>query len=72
VGSELVRVAVVPNEIEAEQIRAMLGLEGIDSMQRLTDYGAGSVDAGTSMAGAREILVRAKDLETARELIADG
>jgi hypothetical protein len=72
VSTELVRLTIVPNEIEAEQICAMLGLEGIDSMQRLTDYGAGTIDAGASMAGAREILVRAQDLETARALIADG
>jgi hypothetical protein len=69
VSTELVRLTIVANEIEAEQIRSMLGLEGIDSMQRLTDYGAGTVDAGTSMAGAREILVRAGDLEAARALV---
>ena len=68
---ELVRLTIVPNEIEAEQIRAMLGLEGIESMQRLTNYGSGSIDAGTSMAGAREILVRQEDLEAARALV-DG
>ncbi len=40
-------------------------------MQRLTDYGAGSIDAGTGPSGWREILVRPNDLETARALIAD-
>jgi hypothetical protein len=68
---ELVRLTVVPNEIEAEQIRSLLGFEGIESIQRLTDYGAGSIDAGTSQVGEREILIRANDLETARELIAE-
>jgi hypothetical protein len=64
---ELVRLTIVPNEIEAEQIRSLLGFEGIDSMQRLIDYGAAAiVDAGTSMAGAREILVKPEDLESAR------
>jgi len=68
---ELVRLTVVLNEIEAEQIRSLLGFEGIESMQRLTDYGAGSIDAGTGPSGWREILVRPNDLETARALIAD-
>jgi Putative prokaryotic signal transducing protein len=66
---ELVRLTIVPNEIEAEQIRSLLDLEGIQSMHRLTSYGAGSIDAGTSMAGAREILVKQDDLEAARALI---
>jgi hypothetical protein len=69
---ELVRLTVVPNEIEAEQLRSLLRFEGIESMQRLTDYGAGSIDAGTSQTGQREILVHANDLETARALIAEG
>jgi hypothetical protein len=60
---------IVPNEIEAEQIRSLLELEGIEAMYRLTNFGAGAIDAGASQAGAREILVRPEDLETARALI---
>jgi hypothetical protein len=67
--AEPVQLMIVPNEIEAEQIRAMLELEGIEAMHRLTNFGAGAIDAGSSMAGAREILVRPEDLETARALV---
>jgi hypothetical protein len=69
---DLVRLTVVSNEIEAEQIRSLLDFEGIKSMQRLTDYGAGMIDAGTGSAGAREILVRTEDLDEARDLITAG
>ena len=68
---DLVRLTVVSNEIEAEQIRSILGLEGIDSMQRVTNLGAGSLDGSSGMGGSREILVRPDDLETARALIAE-
>ena len=68
---DLVRLTVVPNEIEAEQIRSILGLEGIDSMQRVTNLGAGSLDGSSGMGGPREILVRPADLETAQALIAE-
>ena len=68
---DLVRLTVVPNEIEAEQIRSILGLEGIDSMQRVTNLGAGSLDGSSGMGGPREILVRPDDLETAQALIAE-
>lgn len=66
---ELVRLTIVPNEIEAEQLRSVLGLEGIDSMQRETDFGW---DGIPGMAGPREILVRPEDLEAARTLIQGG
>lgn len=68
-GSELVRLTVVANEPVAEMIRGLLRTEGIDSMQRKTDLAAGMADASPSAFGPREILVRAEDLETARELI---
>jgi Putative prokaryotic signal transducing protein len=71
VSTELVRLTIVPNEIEAEQVRALLSFEGVPSMQRITDPGYGLADE-TSPAGPREILVRAEDLENARALIADG
>lgn len=68
---DLVRLITARNEIEAEQIRSLLRLEGIESMQRLTDFGAGSIDGTTGMAGPREILVLEKDLEVARVLISE-
>ena len=67
--AEPVRLTIVANEFEAETIRGLLQTEGIESIQRLTDLGAGTIDAGTSSYGAREILVRTEDLEQARELI---
>jgi hypothetical protein len=69
VEDELVRLTVVPNETEAELMRGLLATEGIESMQRPTDFAAGALD-GWGPGGAREILVRAADLEAARELIA--
>ena len=68
-STELVRLTVVSNELEAEQLRSLLRFEGMESIQRLTDFGSGTVDAGTSSYGAREVLVRAEDLERARELL---
>jgi hypothetical protein len=66
---ELVRLTVVPSEPEAELLRGLLATEGIESIQRPTDFAAGALD-GWAAGGAREILVHAGDLETARELIA--
>jgi hypothetical protein len=65
---ELVRLTVVPNEPQAETIRALLRTEGIESLQRPTDFAAGAFD-GWSAGGPREILVRSADLEAARELL---
>ena len=67
-GAELVRLTVVPNEAEAEMIRHLLATEGIESMQRTTDFAAGALD-GWAAGGAREILVHADDLAAARELV---
>ncbi len=67
-GDELVRLTIVGSEPEAELLRGLLATEGIDSMQRPTDSAAGALD-GWAAGGAREILVRATDLDTARELI---
>jgi hypothetical protein len=68
-AEDLVRLTVASSEPEAEVIRGLLATEGIDSIQRPTDFAAGALD-GWAAGGTREILVRAADLETARELIA--
>ena len=68
---ELVRLTVVPNEVEAEVLQSLLQTEGIQSVQRQTDFGAGAT-GGFGIGGAREILVRQEDLETARALIAES
>jgi putative signal transducing protein len=70
VSEELARLTVVANEAEAEMVRALLQTEGIESMQRTTDFAAGALD-GWAAGGAREILVHASDLDAARALV-DG
>jgi Putative prokaryotic signal transducing protein len=71
VSDELVRLTVVSNEIEADQVQALLKFENIESMQRLTDKGAGAVAGSGAMSGSREILVRAEDLENAQAIIGE-
>jgi hypothetical protein len=66
---ELVRLTIAPHEPAAEEIRSLLRTEGIESMQRKTDFAVGMTDASTSGFGPREILVLAGDLEAARALI---
>jgi hypothetical protein len=68
VSDDLVRLTVVANETEAEMIRALLQTEGIESMQRVTDFAAGALD-GWAAGGAREVLVHAGDLDAARALV---
>jgi len=65
----LVRLTVVPNETEAELVRQLLATDGLESMHRLLDFAAGAWD-GWAVAGAREVLVRTRDLARARELLA--
>jgi hypothetical protein len=67
-----VRLTVVMNEIEADQLQSLLKFENIESMQRPTNTGAGSIGGSGAMSGAREILVRPEDLETARAIIGEG
>ena len=64
----LVRLTIVSSELEAGVIRGLLETEGIASVARPTDVGAGAFD-GWSPGGSREILVRERDLYAARELI---
>jgi hypothetical protein len=65
-----VRLTIVANELAAEVIRSLLETEGIESIQRKTNFAAGMADASTSSFGPREILVKPEDLERARDLIA--
>ncbi|CAN5156851.1 MAG: DUF2007 domain-containing protein [Actinobacteria bacterium] len=67
-ANELVRLTVVANQPEAEMIRGLLATNGIESMYRMLDFAAGAWD-GYAVAGAREIMVYAGDLEMARELV---
>ncbi len=68
----LVRLTFAPNEPAAEEIRSLLQTEGIESMQRKTNYAAGMTNASPSGFGVREILVADRDLELARALIAES
>lgn len=69
---ELVRLTVVLNEIEADQVQSLLKFENIESMQRPTDTGAGSIGGSGAMSGSREILVKPEDLESAKAIIGEG
>ena len=68
--AEPVRLTIVPDEFAAETIIALLRTEEIDSIQQRTDLAVGMVDASASAFGPREVLVRRKYLERARDLIA--
>ena len=68
---EPVRLTVVLNEIEADQVQSLLKFEGIESMQRPTDVGAGSIGGSGAMSGSREILVKPEDLESAKAIIGE-
>jgi len=66
---ELVRLTFAANPAEAELIRSLLKTEGIDSIRKQTDFGAGTMDGFSG--GQQEILVDPSNLERSRELIAD-
>jgi hypothetical protein len=65
---KLVRLTLAANPAEAELVRSLLETEGIESLVKQTDYGAGTMDGYAG--GQQEILVRASDLAAATELIA--
>jgi len=68
---DLVRLTVVMNEIEADQVQSLLKFDNIESMQRPTDSGAGSIGGSGAMSGSREILVKPEDLEAAQAIIGE-
>jgi hypothetical protein len=68
---ELVRLTIVLNEIEADQVQSLLEFENIKSMPRPTDTGAASIGGSGAMSGSREILVRAEDFEAAKAIIGE-
>ncbi len=68
---DLVLLTIVMNEIEADQVQSLLKFEKIESMQRPTDTGAGSIGGSGAMSGSREILVKPEDLETAKAIIGE-
>jgi hypothetical protein len=70
-SGELVTLTIVANEIESNQIQQLLKFENIESLQRPTDTGAGSIGGSGAMSGSREILVKPEDLETAKAIIGE-
>ena len=63
---EFVRAGLAANEAEAELMCNLLREEGIEAVERQTNYGMGAV---TGPAGEREILVPGEHLERAQELL---
>jgi hypothetical protein len=61
-------IDVVATEQEAEVICGLLRSAGIECLPRQTDVGAGASD-GLSVTGPYEVVVRAKDVESAREVL---
>ena len=59
------------NEIEADQVQSLLKFDNIESMQRPTDSGAGSIGGSGAMSGSREILVKPEDLKAAKAIIGE-
>jgi hypothetical protein len=66
----LVRLTLTANPAEAELLRSLLQTEGIESLRKQTDFGAGTMDGFSG--GQQEILVEESDLDRARELIAES
>jgi Putative prokaryotic signal transducing protein len=71
VSDELVRLTIAASEPDADMICGLLSTEGIRAMHRPTNFAAGALD-GWAAGGAREVLVRAEDVDAARELLEGG
>lgn len=65
---ELVPLAIVATDAEAEMLCGLLRTAGIDCTYRVTDRGAGAAD-GLSLGGPQAVIVRSEDLESAREVV---
>ena len=66
-GDVLKVLDVVATEQEAEVICGLLRSAGIACLTRQTNVGAGASD-GLTVAGPYEVVVRAEDLEAARDV----
>ncbi len=67
-SDELVVIDVVATELEAEVLCGLLRSAGIECLGRQTNMGAGASD-GMSVVGPYEVVVRAKDVESARDVL---
>ena len=68
-ADELAVVEVVATEPEAELMCSLLRGAGIRCVQRLSNRGAGVGEGGYAL-GPREVLVRVRDLGSARKVLA--
>ncbi|MGZ4257465.1 MAG: putative signal transducing protein [Gaiellaceae bacterium] len=68
---EPVRVAVVPGEPEAEALCGLLRSDGIECGHRPTPEADSAFEGFGGEGGEQEILVHPRDLERAREILAD-
>jgi hypothetical protein len=64
-----VYLTLVPSEVEAELLCALLRTEEIECEQRPTNFSVGMMD-GMPGGGPREVFVDAQDLARAQELLA--
>jgi putative signal transducing protein len=69
---DIVRIATVENELEAEIVVGLLRVEGIRAMWRPTDFAAAGDGGGrsTGIMGPMDVLVLAEDAVRAREILA--
>jgi putative signal transducing protein len=67
--AELAVLQVVNSEPEAEIICQLLRSEGIPAIVQRTNFGAGMADGFPSALGPREVVVHAKNLARAREIL---
>jgi hypothetical protein len=67
--ADAVYLTLVPSEVEAELLCALLRTEGIECEQRPTNFSVGMMD-GMPGGGPREVFVGEQDLARARELLA--
>jgi hypothetical protein len=65
---ELVVVEVAGTEPEAELLCSLLRSAGIRCTRRQTNYGAGASD-GMPVGGPQEVVVRAEDVKSARDVL---
>lgn len=70
--ADLIRVATVDNEPEAQLAVGLLRSEGISAMWQRAAYGAAGAGLGSAggVSGPFDVLVEANDAERARELLA--
>jgi Putative prokaryotic signal transducing protein len=70
-SSDLKIVATAANEFEAELISGLLTEAGIESNMELANTGIGAMGGRFGGGGARDIYVRAEDLERAKEALSE-